>query len=579
MDQEEGTESETYKGDVTTYRVDGLKKSQAQFKKTIDQYIDEEVFKQLTNVYYIAESMKKDDRRKMLFDLVGDLSDEEVINKSIALKPLIAILDGRSVDDKRQALQEERVRANDDIKTLSTRIDEADQNLPDLTGMNKDELTEKKMELENLILASEKEIAMIKNGGFVSKKRTEINELRSSFQTMRNEYKAAQLEKTSELQEQKQAITNLVYEVNGELDSLNRLLQKESDSLLQKELSIEHNTAEMEWLRADYKAIYAETMQPFDEHKLACAFCGQDYQEDKKEEIRNKYEKETAAFNVKKAERLEGINASGKALADKNTLLQAEIEETATKIAEIKSKQQEAEASRSKLVTEQEKIEVKIVAIKGKETTFEDTEAYKAILSKVEAIQAQIEDNEAQSTEEASTVSNCLDEAKTALNEIHEKLYAFEYISKQEQRKQNLIEEQKQRAARVGEIEKQLFLLDEFIRTKVSLLTEKINSQFQIVTFKLFEIQKNGGLKELCEPLYDGREFNGALSNGEKINVGVDIINTVSRLKGINVPMFIDNSESVTKWLVGPAAQMIQLRAEVGQKELRVITKIKEEVA
>lgn len=56
---------------------------------------------------------------------------------------------------------------------------------------------------------------------------------------------------------------------------------------------------------------------------------------------------------------------------------------------------------------------------------------------------------------------------------------------------------------------------------------------------------------------------------GAKINVGIDIINTLSTAYGVNVPLFVDNAESVTK-LEATTSQIIRLVVSESDKELRV---------
>ena len=69
-------------------------------------------------------------------------------------------------------------------------------------------------------------------------------------------------------------------------------------------------------------------------------------------------------------------------------------------------------------------------------------------------------------------------------------------------------------------------------------------------------------------------EINGVpyadINNGMKINVGIDIINALSRHYGVTVPLFIDNAESVTQ-LEPCNAQVIRLVVSESDKELRII--------
>ena len=61
-----------------------------------------------------------------------------------------------------------------------------------------------------------------------------------------------------------------------------------------------------------------------------------------------------------------------------------------------------------------------------------------------------------------------------------------------------------------------------------------------------------------------------SLNNGMKVNVGIDIINTLSRHYGVTVPLFVDNAEAVTK-LESCQAQVIRLVVSENDKELRMV--------
>ena len=100
------------------------------------------------------------------------------------------------------------------------------------------------------------------------------------------------------------------------------------------------------------------------------------------------------------------------------------------------------------------------------------------------------------------------------------------------------------------------------------MLDERINGQFDLVKWKLSEVQINEGIKDVCVCTMNGTPWP-ALSTGEKIVAGLDIVRTLSKAWGITVPCFVDNAESCTMPLVAPG-QLIALRAVEGVKDLTV---------
>lgn len=98
----------------------------------------------------------------------------------------------------------------------------------------------------------------------------------------------------------------------------------------------------------------------------------------------------------------------------------------------------------------------------------------------------------------------------------------------------------------IEKIEKSLLAIEDFTRFKAKFLEESVNSHFRLASFRLFREQNNGGLEDRCDPCFGGIPYPG-LNNAMRVNVGIDIINTLSRHYGIRVPLFIDNAEAVTR--------------------------------
>ena len=117
-------------------------------------------------------------------------------------------------------------------------------------------------------------------------------------------------------------------------------------------------------------------------------------------------------------------------------------------------------------------------------------------------------------------------------------------------------------------LEQQLYLTEQFIRTKVQLLEDRINNKFELARFKLFDVQINGAVVECCETTYRGVPYS-SLNRGARINVGLDIIRTLSKHYGFNAPIWIDNAEAVTH-LIEIDSQVIRLLVSEQDEKLRV---------
>ena len=107
-----------------------------------------------------------------------------------------------------------------------------------------------------------------------------------------------------------------------------------------------------------------------------------------------------------------------------------------------------------------------------------------------------------------------------------------------------------------------------FLNTKLL----KINSKFKNVRFRLFKQQINGGIIDDCEVMAKtgtGYMPYGTANNAARISAGLEIIRTFSRTWGLQMPVFVDNAESITR-LDTDGLQVIRLVVSEDDKTLRI---------
>ena len=290
-----------------------------------------------------------------------------------------------------------------------------------------------------------------------------------------------------------------------------------------------------------------------------CPTCGQDIPAYQLEETR---EKALAAFNLKKAKQLEEITERGKALAK-------ELDEKKDLISDLENKNSVLVGEIDDLEKEFQAIVQQTEDVESKFSPLSDDPKYKELLHKQEEIKSAIvklsEDNKDQVAAEQAIIG----QLENKIQSLQPKLSARNQIEKAQSRIEELQAEERRYAAEFEKLEEELFLPEEFVRAKVRLLEDKINSRFEFARFKLFEIQVNGGLAECCETTFHGVPYSD-LNNAARINVGLDIINTLSKHHQFSAPIWIDNAESVTQ-LSAVDAQVIRLIVSEQDKELRVV--------
>jgi chromosome segregation ATPase len=351
-------------------------------------------------------------------------------------------------------------------------------------------------------------------------------------------------------QEKINSTNKLVNNLNNQLSDLEIELKQKSDynkSLVSME-------TERDELRIKWLEISKETID-IDSHSF-CSFCEQKLPEDKINKIIKKFD------DTKKNE-LEKINIDGQKL--KNEIAELNIK--------IQNENQEKTGIESKIATLQLKIKTSKDLIKVMENSIENVSS-----EKIDKLNEEIKSLECLGIEE-STLHNLeetlkeleindsilleridqeIDLNEAMLKDTQREIAVFAEIEKADKRILELITEQKQYAETYQELSKELFETEEVIKEIVSKLESEINNNFKITRFNLFEIQINGGLKEICE----ATDLNGtpysSLNTGMSINCGLDIINTLCKIYKVNFPIFIDNAESINE-ILKTKSQQIQL--------------------
>ena len=102
---------------------------------------------------------------------------------------------------------------------------------------------------------------------------------------------------------------------------------------------------------------------------------------------------------------------------------------------------------------------------------------------------------------------------------------------------------------------------------KYKAIEKQINDKFKTVQIKLFDIPMNGDVKETCKVMVDGVEFGAGLNTAASINADLEIKQVFMKHYDIALPVFIDNTESVTS-PIELDTQCFFLKVEKGVKEL-----------
>lgn len=551
--KKKGSAKETFSGHTTDYFINDVPVKAGEYNDRIAEIVDEKVFKMLTNPAYFNEVLHWEERRNILLEVAGDITDEEVISSDKRLERLAEVLTDRTITIKehRKMIRAQQKQINEELEKIPVRIDEVYKSLPAIdidqaaVEKNLSELRKQKQE-------KEKELLRVESGGEVADKEKRLAELETELLKVRNQLSSQNEERVQEL-----------------LSEINRSRNKigETDSKIQgSENFIKTNNSMLEILekrRQELRTKWFEVNEQQTDVKDTCPTCGQCLPPEQVEEAVKK-------ANLEKAKKLEDITREGKVVA-------GEIEGLKQKNAEMEQAIEKLKAEREALQEQYQKLDTELITLNQANEAYREDKQYKSILAEIDALKTEIQQIKANKIDSIEAVKKEIRDLENKILIEEQRLAMFSRLEEGQKRISELEEEEKKLAKIYENLEEELYLCDEFERIQAEMLESRINSKFKVVNFKLFRELVNGGLEPCCETLVNGVPYSTNLNSGARINAGLDIINTLSEHYNFQAPMFVDNAESITQ-LLPTDSQVISLIVSEQDKALRVEIENKEKV-
>lgn len=525
-------------GHTTDYFVNDVPVKEKEYKQYINDVIAEDVFKLITNPLYFNEQYSWQNRRKLLLEISGDIKDDEVINSRSELTRLAELLNGRTVDEQRKIVAAKKTAINKELDMIPVRIDEALRNKADITT-SQAKLTTDIETLNKSINELESQKATIINGFSSTEKRSKIDEIGRQLKARQSEVLSIYNSEKQRKRGEYEALLTQLKIIESEHD-------RYTDRAYDLAKDIERESKRIETLQAEFDTFNAQEF-----NKEACPTCGQPLPEDKQAELE-------AAFNSEKAAKLE----EWQSLIESAKKLKANYEE-----------QREVLLVKADGLTKE--IEDKTKAYESKfkeyesylEPNIEDDSDYKEL--KAELFLLELDEGEEADDKEVARLDDEIKEVKEKRAALETELNKYALNADIQKRVIELECQQQKLAAEKNLLDETSFLIDEFVKAKVDMLEDNINSHFEYARFKMFNVLVNGNIEECCETTYKGVPYR-SMNNAARMNVGLDIINALTKFYNVTAPVFIDNAEAVTDF-IKCNSQTIKLVVDADFKELTMI--------
>lgn len=506
----------SYKDD-NKYFINDVPKKKAEFESYLG--IDMGLLKSCSNPDAFLVK-KADEMRAYLFSLSKEFSDLFVCRENEKLSELAEKLKDYSAEELSAMNKKKKSDIEKELPVLDGQIKEKERDIKLKSDIDVSDLELQRNALKEQIAENLKKQADSQNVLKDYEAATAgIMELKFKLSDMQNQANNALSEKVREIRSRISEKERDKRNLEIKSDDCSRNVRLLTASI--KKLSEEKQKLANLWKQ--------EKARVFDENSTVCVYCGQEYPDDKKEQLRSE-------FAVRKEAEL-------KRITDKGMSLKKTIEEDEQEVEKLNDSLKET-------TEDIRNIEEEIRLLREKEAEIpatvdiSGTEEYKVI-------QSQIAEKE-KYLEQFGNASDLKVQLKQEETELNEQLRACEQKIAQSDtyEEEERLEELKERKIDLGQkktdAEHILDLLEELEKKKNELLSDEINSHFGLVKWKLFENAKNGNYKSVCIPQVDGKSILTTISNkGNRILGKLNICRSIQKIEGISVPIWLDDCESL----------------------------------
>lgn len=529
--------------DDNTYFINDVPKTLKAFNEYFE--VDMKILQMCSNVNAFLQKKDKD-IREYLFSKVNDITDIDIAKSKDQLFELVILLEKYTKEEIETINKSSVSKINAEIPILDGQIKEKERDVTECSDIDLAELELQKKSLKEQIADNESK------QNDISKQLSEYDRMSTRIMELKLEQGDLQRKANEENVKQRNEIENKISDKKFLLSQAEKIVRDTEREITNLEDGIQKDSSLLKKIREEYKTV--QTLK-FDENSLICKYCGQEYPSDKKEQIK-------ADFEDKKASDLQAITVKGNNI---NTLLKEQklkLEELEKELPQHVQNVNMLNENISLLQAELDKLPCSI--------DISDTEEYKSIQTEISELEKML------------LKQNSFDDVKKSLREnfsrLNSELIEVEKqitkadISEKEARLEELRQQRIDLEQKKTDCQKILDLLKELDKEKNETLVDSINAMFGLVKWQLFDFAKNGGYKSVCVPMVDNKSILSLASNkGNRILGRVDIVDSIQKIEGLNVPVFLDDVESLDDENIKKAVsllncQVIILKVTNGEK-------------
>lgn len=533
------TSKENFLGTTQARFVDDVPCSVSAFKEKLSSLCDFDDWFMLSNIN-LFWTYKVDVRRKILMSLAGEIDEENLMAQYPAVYKGVKT-EKKNIAEMLTQQKATRKKANDELQTIPAKVQAQDMLKSDEDFA---QLEKEKIEVDKQISSIDASLQdVIVNVDEQKEYQNRLAEEEKKYEKTRKEWTDKHFA----------CINDAFKKVNTAADEMHeaiRIQKKNIDNNVENGcrlslLTKEFNELMQQWNNVNEKEFnFAQTD--------VCPVCGRPYTEEMKSK---EYENAVAEFNAHKSGELARIQ---KAASEKNSQI-AIIKGNINTFGQITA------------IKDNENVKTKTDAhnvlsaglAKIKAETWEQSEEKK----KADASLQAIKNTEPTTEVDASAKENKQKKQELTVkrDDLIKRISGRDMNERIEKEKEKLDARSRELAQIVADCNEVIRQIKEYKKAKIAIVENNVNSFFSLIRWKFYEQNiTNDDEKEVCTAIdSNGVDYNNT-NDGTVINMGIDIINGISKAKNVYVPLFVDRKESVEKALTS-TQQSIYLQCKYGE--------------
>lgn len=533
-------------GNETVYILDGVPAKSAEVNDFLASIAPPETVAMCSNASVFLSTLKKStaDARKAIEGLSG-FDIERFCKENAEYQSIYEMTAGKKTEDVLKQLKKRLSSENGELDRLNVELDYEQRRLD-----RSDDSELQKLESEKaIIIGNIDSMENLKETLNISIDRYTF--LLSHIEKLKGELSKIEKEQTKTQRERIGAI-------NEELAVLDKEISEKSAELTKRNTKLQDNKIFLALKNKELMDLVKERLRLKNADFIAsgvCHVCGQPLPEDKTEEDREQFEKESEE-NIQLTESaISSAESEIEEVGEKLSLNSKKIEKLTAFISDKKKRVEEISSEKEKIFSDMK---------------FSETEEYKRTSEELEKSEAEAA-RLFESTDLWRQVTERISSYKADLSQKESEIKAIiRDTENTEKRIDSLKESVKEQAQKIADVERQIDMLQDFSIAKNVALEDMVNRKFEFIKIKMSEETLSGDIKETLRINVNGVDYFNGLNHGDRILAEIFLLKGLQDMNGIKLPIWIDDTESLDENRIPDVSRQLIVIRRTDDETLKV---------